>query len=411
MKYLHSKATLLPLLVSFALALFSCGEGGSASSYSDVVNISSVEISRDSVLYAEPGFLQGVSGAFGGAVGDTYIYGGGCNFPDIPVADGGQKVFYKSLYALSGKGESWETTFISFLPKSLAYGASVSLGGGDMLLLVGGVGERGASGEIMMLSKMTDTGEIRLSKYPFALPFGWYEGAAAEHGKSLYFTGGWKDGELVTDLYAFSLRSGETTKVISLPDGARLQPNLFVIDGYLFLFGGFFPGGDVRIPGEEPYVHRTAWKLNLSAPKSWEKLNAPEAMPGSPLSFIGTAVAQDQVSGAVYAVGGVDPVLFQDAISRGYLLKKAVFRRDAEAEARLKEEHRSYLLQPESRYRFSPRLLRYDHRQDRWNILKDSAIFSTAGAVLVSKGDELLMIGGERKPGVRTFDAYLCNMK
>ncbi|MDO4790726.1 MAG: hypothetical protein Q3998_07155 [Porphyromonas sp.] len=411
MRYLHSKIVFALLLILSALALPACGKRGADSSYGDTIEVAPVEISRDSALYPESGFLQGVSGAFGGVIGDTYIYGGGCNFPDIPVADGGKKVFYKSLYMLSGEGDVWETTLLSSLPRSLAYGASVSLGGGDMLLFVGGVGEEGASNEITMLSKIGSSGEITISKYPFSLPFGWYEGAAAEHEKTLYFTGGWKDGELVTDLYAFSLRSGETTKVIPLPDGARLQPNLFTIDGYLFLFGGFFPGGDIRIPGEEPRVHRTAWKLNLSSPKRWEPLKEPRTGSDTPLSFIGATVAKDDVSGAVYSVGGVNPSLFQEAISRGYLLKKALAAQDADAEGRLREEQRSYLLHPESYYRFSSALVRYDHRKDDWKVLKDSGIFATAGSVLIAKEKRLMQIGGERKPGIRTFDAYICSME
>lgn len=38
-------------------------------------------------------FLKGVSALYAGITKDRLIMAGGCNFPDIPVADGGKKVF------------------------------------------------------------------------------------------------------------------------------------------------------------------------------------------------------------------------------------------------------------------------------------------------------------------------------
>lgn len=44
-------------------------------------------------------FLKGVSALYAGITEDRLIMAGGCNFPDIPVADGGKKVFYNEVYA------------------------------------------------------------------------------------------------------------------------------------------------------------------------------------------------------------------------------------------------------------------------------------------------------------------------
>ena len=44
---------------------------------------------------------RAVSGHFAGIQDGKLVTWGGCNFPDIPCADGGQKVFYPKAYGAS----------------------------------------------------------------------------------------------------------------------------------------------------------------------------------------------------------------------------------------------------------------------------------------------------------------------
>ena len=39
----------------------------------------------------EQGMDQGVSACYAGSIGHTLVMAGGCNFPDVPAADGGAK--------------------------------------------------------------------------------------------------------------------------------------------------------------------------------------------------------------------------------------------------------------------------------------------------------------------------------
>ena len=50
----------------------------------------------------------GVSAPFAGFVGDWLVVAGGCNFPDVPAAEGGQKVYYREVYALNTADPSSE---------------------------------------------------------------------------------------------------------------------------------------------------------------------------------------------------------------------------------------------------------------------------------------------------------------
>mgnify|MGYP006384731659 CR=1 FL=1 len=44
---------------------------------------------------------QAVSGHYAGWIMDKLMITGGCNFPDVPCADGGQKVYYPKAYGAS----------------------------------------------------------------------------------------------------------------------------------------------------------------------------------------------------------------------------------------------------------------------------------------------------------------------
>ncbi len=77
---------------------------------------------------SEKGIEKGVSACFAGIVDDYLIMAGGCNFPDVPAADGGKKKFYQGIYAakISTTADSLDWQLIGKLPEPCAYGVSVS---------------------------------------------------------------------------------------------------------------------------------------------------------------------------------------------------------------------------------------------------------------------------------------------
>ena len=83
-------------------------------------------------LAAEPGIDYGVSGAFGGMMGDVPVFAGGCNFPfEDPISvPASAKTFYCGIYnGLTGER-------IGSLPVKTAYGASAQTPQG--LVMAGG---------------------------------------------------------------------------------------------------------------------------------------------------------------------------------------------------------------------------------------------------------------------------------
>ena len=63
-----------------------------------------------------------------------------------------------------------------------------------------------------------------------------------------------------------------------------------------------------------------------------------------------------------------------------------------------------YMTHPVEWYRFNPYICVYQAGQ--WHIAGKETIAARAGAALARHGQEVYIIGGELKPGVRTPDIY-----
>ena len=137
-----------------------------------------------------PDMPRAVSGHFAGIQDGELQTWGGCNFPDIPCADGGEKVFYP-----------------------IAYGASVTVPEGT--LYIGGTDGK---------SSLNDAGE----GVP-PLPKGLDNFAACYGMNRIFVAGGQTDGMPNTDVYALDWPDGkEWVKLCELPDEGRLQPCMAV---------------------------------------------------------------------------------------------------------------------------------------------------------------------------------------
>lgn len=94
----------------------------------------------------------------------------------------------------------------------------------------------------------------------------------------------------------------------------------------------------------------------------------------------------------ILCVGGVNKEIFLDAISGSY--------------SRVTKEN--YLTQPVSWYRFNNRLMVYDIHRNGWDEWGQSSGLARAGAALAGRQQEVFVIGGETKPGIRT--AQICKI-
>ena len=168
-----------------------------------------------------------VSGHYAGWLNGALSTYGGCNFPDVPCADGGQKVYY---------------------PK--AYGASVQVPGGVVYL--GGMNTDGSISECEFLNAADGTATSIIS-----LPKPLDNFAATYYDGMLWVAGGQSNGVPNQEVYAlpFPSESKAWSVAATLPDACRLQPCVAVQNtaaGYsLFIFGGYQP----KAEGQEAMVH------------------------------------------------------------------------------------------------------------------------------------------------------------
>ena len=334
---------------------------------------------RVSVSPAQP-LDKAVSGHYAGwLMGKLSTYGG-CNFPDVPCADGGQKVYYP-----------------------IAYGASVQVPGGVVYL--------GGMNSSTSLSECVFHNAVNGESTPIAsLPKALDNFAATYHDGMIWVAGGQSNGVPNKEVYSlpYPSEAKEWTIAATLPDACRLQPCVAVQNtaaGYaLFVFGGYQPQAD----GQEAIVHKDGvyssiaeLKKGGTAPIQWKRTspalaitecNQPEANHKSeiinhksPQAIVGSTSTPIGYSHILF-FGGVDFDIFHSAISG---------RQDS-----------LYLRHAPEWYRFRKDVLTYHTITDSWGLLPGDDLLARAGACLTSEvgGSGWSYSGGELMPGVRSAD-------
>ena len=386
---------------------------------------------------------QGVSGAFAGYIPkgfsvphDRVLVAGGCNFPDVPAAEGGQKVFYTDIYAiaLDGKETWWRA---GSLPCALAYGASVTTPEG--LVCLGGTADGQKSEDFAVLLTLGTSGEAISQDLP-SLPSALDNFAAAYGDGFIYVAGGLHNG--IPNRKAFRLKwplpaswfesqtGAAWEELPDVPGPARVQPAAAVQKGALasnfYLLGGFDPRYRKAVSNGVYYDTRKGeWMATSLMQTRPAPLSSPEgdtdalpsvnntieapsgAVGGAALSLVGASALP---SGAAHILcfGGVNKQIFEAALERNALIADTAT--TAEQLETLRAEAYAYMTQDPAWYQFRRSILVYHTITDSWAEVFDSPLIARAGAAVVplaspSGSLSALVIGGEEKPGVRSADA------
>lgn len=316
--------------------------------------------------YPQP---KGVSAPFAGFVGDWLLVGGGCNFPDIPAAEGGTKVFYDDIYAIrpeAGGEQAW--TALPPLPRPVAYGASVETPAG--LLCIGGQNADGSTAEVYRIEPAGSS--FRIVPLP-ALPVSVDNGAAARLGSKVYVAGG-NQGDGGNGLFVLDLDKAGSSwqRLASYPGNRRTQPILLAEGNSLYLIGGF--------SGEPVSLSYNIIRYSVATDTWTEEGEIVPTADGSPRCLVGgSGVVRD---GMLAMTGGVHAPIFQAALE--------------------KRAPADYMTRPVSWYRFNADLLLYDPARRTWTVRRSLPGLAKAGGILLSRGNYYYMVCGETKPGVRT---------
>lgn len=318
---------------------------------------------------------QGVSAPFAGVSNGFVLVAGGCNFPDVPAAEGGRKVFYSDVYALEAAMPQGGWRKVGQLPDSVAYGVSVSVP--DGVAVIGGTNGRQSLATALLLSY--SRGKTAVSSLP-PLPVGLDNMAGAYGGGYIYVAGGQTDGVAANRAFRLKWPGGsEWERLPDFPGKARLQPVAAVQSGaerqMFYLLGGYSAdgtnGGGLCY---DPLYNR--WKETSDI-----------AVDGKAVALVGASAVNSGTS-FIVCIGGVDRDIFNQA---------------------LKGAAPGYMLHEPAWYRFRTTLLIYNTITDSWSEMEGAPALARAGSGVVDYADggkhRWLVINGESKPGVRSADA------
>lgn len=343
----------------------------------------------------ESGISQGVSACFAGVHKGKLWIAGGCNFPDIPAAEGGKKRFYQGIYLAEFNSDSifrWKKA--GNLPVPAAYGVSISTPGG--LICIGGANAEGALSAVYRLS-LTDEGILQTDTLP-SLPCTLDNMGGAAIGNILFVAGGNMNGKPTNAVFSLDLDSPADGWIArpAFPGNERIQPVCIAQDTALYLWGGFSPAFD----GKPASLATNGYRYS-PVTGEWLTLPSPFDADGSAVS-LGGGVGTSLGNNRILCTGGVNKDIFLSALQREEALKKAVEANDSAEAGSLKDAGRIYMLQPAEYYRFNNSVYLYDVDDGKWTELGAFPHMARAGATLAGLGDTCYLINGELKPGIRT---------
>lgn len=348
----------------------------------------------------EPGFSFGVSACYAGLTEGRLLLAGGCNFPEVPAAEGGPKRFYRGIYAADATADSvLEWRKVGELPRAAAYGVSVTTPLG--IVCVGGANGEGPLSSVYRLSMNSDLQSVHIDTLP-SLPFPLDNmgGAIVDH--TLFVAGGNVDGTPSNVLLGLDLGNPATgwQQLASFPGPPRVQPVCVGQrkegESLLYLWGGFAGSSD----GQSATLSTDGYCYS-PASGQWRQIATPVGKDSVSVSLGGGAgiALSDSL---IVCMGGVNKDVFLSALQREEKLKAAVASDDRCEIHRLKTLGKEYMLWPAEKYRFNDRILIYNTRRDSWTEVSRHPGVARAGAALVGKGNTFFSMNGELKPGIRT---------
>ena len=329
-------------------------------------------------------FLKGVSALYAGVLDGRLVMAGGCNFPHVPVADGGKKVYYDGICSASlNEGTNLEWKRIGRLPEASAYGVTVRVP--DGLVCIGGNTAGRSLSDVYRLSLQGDS--VKLEFLP-SLPVTVDNMAGALMGNVIYVVGGNVNGVPSSSVYSLDLEKLDEgwKQEASVPGNPRVQPVCASSQGKLYVWGGFSTASE----GREATLSVDGYAYTPSS-KEWKQVATPTDENGVEVS-LGGGVALPMGEDAVLCAGGVNKDIFLQALQGIHTGKE-------------------YLSRPVEWYQFNRKLLKYDVKEDKWTCLGDYEQGARAGAAMVSDGEFYYIINGELKPGIRTKDINRIKIK
>jgi len=305
---------------------------------------------------------EGFAGSFAGVSEDVLLVAGGANFPDQRPWEGGTKHWHDGIFALEPGAKGWREA--GRLPTANGYGVAVTAAEG--VVLAGGGDARRNFAEVWLARWERRT--VTFTAWP-ALPRPLAQAAGALAGRILYVAGGIDRPDATQAqqvLYALDLdrREAGWQELTPCPGAERILAVAAAQgDAFYFLGGARLEPDEVGQPRREWL--RDAWRFTPR--EGWRRLaDLPRAAVAAP-------TPAPLVAGQILVLGGDDggQLGAAPAVHRG----------------------------------FSRDILAYAPAADAWSRL-DSLPFSHVTTPAVAWGTEIVVPGGEVRPGIRSPEIW-----
>lgn len=376
------KKSELALILIFFLNLFLCH----VNSGNGIISASTfmTEIEKMGKNQFEEGIDKGVSGAFAGYLAGHLVVAGGCNFPVNPLGANSEKKYYQGIYEINYDSENPTITRrIGSLPIEMAYGSAVNCG--ESLVIVGGSNADKSFSDVFKLS-LDSKGDLVTEILP-PLPAPTDNFGLTKTGSRIYLAGGNIEGIPSNGLYMLDMEDLQKgwQKLQPFPGNPRVQPIVEASkdnqgEDCIYVWGGFAGKGE----GREATLNTDGYKYNIKR-KTWSDMTSPLNNDKEEVSLGGgaSAVLKD---GRIVVTGGVNKDVFLGA---------------------LKNQPKDYLTHPVEWYQFNNRLLIFNPATEEWEEVGEDNRMARAGAnLLVLENNEVILVGGELKPRIRTFEIF-----
>lgn len=362
----------LTILTLLAVLMFSCGSDN-AVEVTTIEKVSPIDSTNKRID-------KGIAAMFCGELNGSVIVAAGANFPEIAASEGGVKVFYNDIYSFA----NGEWRFFGLLSHGAASGNTIETK--DALYFIAGATTGGGSLSNVTKVSYSSDNQPQIVAMP-ELPYGVQQSASVVLDSVIYVMAGLQNEALGIEILAFDLRMSSDSmwhSVGNLPE-PMLQPVAAVYNDDIYLWGGYTTYTDSLDGKSIDY----GYKFN---PKQMEF----QKIEGSKLGTQ-TGANLEVYDGKFYFVGGVNKAIFERALNRRGYLANGIGDKEE-----LEKEELEYMKLDAKGFNFTSQVQIFDPQTATWSYSESSDSYALAGAGLATVGDELLIINGEVKPGVRT---------
>lgn len=310
---------------------------------------------------------EGFAGSYAGVSGDALVVAGGANFPDKRPWEGGTKIWYDRVFVLEPAATAWRET--GRLPMAGGYGVSVNTPEG--VVLIGGGDAKRNFNEVWLTR--WDGKTLRFTALP-SLPKPLAMAAGAIVGRTIYVAGGLDRPDATQAQSAFfaldlDKLSAGWVALAPWPGPERLLATAGASGGAFYLFSGARLVADARGKTSREWL-RDAYRYTPTS--GWKRLA------DLPRVSVAAPSPAPEVNGKLLVIGGDDGA--QVAVT------------------------------PTAHQGFPRDVLAYDPATNTWSRAGDVP-FSLVTTTLTTWRGQIVVPGGEAKPGVRSPAAWTAEIR